>query len=169
MSRLRSVHDIGCKTRWAEAGDFCSKGLSISGKRLCGVFSQCFGVLLACSKGIGYTVVCEYPDVFPKDLPGILPHQEVEFLIDLVPGSGPTSKALYRMAPAELRELSKQLQELLDKGFIRPSVFPWGAPVLFVKRKDGSLWLCIDYRMLNQITMKNKYPLPKIDDLFDQI
>ena len=86
-----------------------------------------------------------------------------------MPGSGAISKAPYRMAPAELRELSCQLQELLDRGFIRPSVSPWGAPVLFVKKKDGTLRLCIDYRMLNQITIKNKYPLPRIDDLFDQL
>ena len=86
-----------------------------------------------------------------------------------MPGSDAISKARYRMAPAELRELSCQLQELLDRGFIRPSVSPWGAPVLFVKKKDGTLRLCIDYRMLNQITIKNKYPLPRIDDLFDQL
>ena len=114
-------------------------------------------------------VVCEYLDVFPEDLPGMLPYREVEFLIDLMPGSGPISKTPYRMASAELRELSKQLQELLDKGFIRPSASPCGAPALFVKKKDGSLQLCIDYQMLNQITIKNKYPLPRIDDLFDQL
>ena len=114
-------------------------------------------------------VVREYPDVFLEDLPGMLPHKEVEFQIDLVPGSGAISKTPYRMAPAELRELSSQLQELLDRGFIRPSVSPWGASILFVKKKDGTLRLCIDYRMLNQITIKNKYPLPRIDDLFDQL
>ena len=94
-------------------------------------------------------VVCEYLNVFLKDLPGMLPHWEVEFLIELVPGSGPISKAPYRMAPTELRELKNQLQELLDKAFIRPSVSTCGVPVLFVKKKDGSLRLCIDYRMLN--------------------
>ena len=81
----------------------------------------------------------------------------------------PISIAPYRMAPMELKELKKQLEELLDKGFIRPSTSPWGAPVLFVKKKDGSLRLCIDYRQLNRITVKNKYPLPRIDDLLDQL
>jgi hypothetical protein len=86
-----------------------------------------------------------------------------------VPGIGPLSKAPYRMAPTELRELKLQLQDLLDKGFVRPSVSLWGALVLFVKNKDGSLILCIDYRELNKVTMQNKYPLPRIDDLFDQL
>jgi len=84
-------------------------------------------------------------------------------------GIAPISKALYRMAPAEMKELKTQLQELLDKGFIRPSVSPWGAPVLFVKKKDGSMRLCVDYRELNKVTIKNRYPLPRIDDLFDQL
>ncbi|RVW79757.1 Transposon Ty3-G Gag-Pol polyprotein [Vitis vinifera] len=114
-------------------------------------------------------IVREYPDVFPEDLPGLPPEREVEFTIDLVPGTGPMSKAPYRMAPMELKELKVQLQELLDKGFIRPSVSPWGAPVLFVKKKDGSMRLCIDYRELNKVTVRNKYPLPRIDDLFDQL
>ena len=97
-------------------------------------------------------VVCKYPNVFPEELPGVPPHREIEFLIDLVSESGLISKASYRMAPTELRELRKPL---LDKGFIKPSVSLWGAPVLFVKKKDGSVRLCIDYRMLNQITVKN--------------
>ena len=84
-------------------------------------------------------------------------------------GTQPISKAPYRMAPIELKELKNQLQELLDKGFIRPSVSPWGAPVLFVKKKDGTMRMCIDYRELNKATIKNKYPLPRIDDLFDQL
>ena len=114
-------------------------------------------------------VVREYPDVFPKDLPGLPPHREVDFAIELEPNTTPISRAPYRMAPAELKELKVQLQELLDKGFIRPSVSPWGAPVLFVKKKDGSMRLCIDYRELNKVTIKNRYPLPRIDDLFDQL
>ncbi|KAL0556312.1 hypothetical protein IC582_004825 [Cucumis melo] len=114
-------------------------------------------------------VVRDYPDVFPEELPGLPPHREVEFAIDLEPGTVPISRAPYRMAPAELKELKVQLQELLDKGFIRPSVSPWGAPVLFIKKKDGSMRLCIDYRELNKVTVKNKYPLPRIDDLFDQL
>ncbi|KAL0560261.1 hypothetical protein IC582_000661 [Cucumis melo] len=114
-------------------------------------------------------VVRDYPDVFPAELPGLPPHREVEFSIELEPGTVPISRAPYRMAPAELKELKVQLQELLDKGFIRPSMSPWGAPVLFVKKKDGSMRLCIDYRELNKVTVKNRYPLPRIDDLFDQL
>ncbi|KAJ9544597.1 hypothetical protein OSB04_024304 [Centaurea solstitialis] len=94
---------------------------------------------------------------------------KVEFHIDLVPGAGPKAKSTYRLAPSEMQELSNQLQELLDKGFIRPSSSPWGDPVLFVKKKDGSFRMCIDYRELNKITIKNRYPLPRIDDLFDQL
>ncbi|KAL0551864.1 hypothetical protein IC582_010953 [Cucumis melo] len=114
-------------------------------------------------------VVRDYPDVFPEELPGLPPHREVEFAIELEPGTVPISRAPYRMAPAELKELKVQLQELLDKGFIRPSVSPWGTPVLFVKKKDGSMRLCIDYRELNKVTVKNRYPLSRIDDLFDQL
>ena len=114
-------------------------------------------------------VVNEYQDVFPEELPGLPPEREVDFTIDLLPGTAPISQAPYRMAPAELKELKTQLQELVDKGFIRPSTSPWGAPVLFVKKKDGTLRLCIDYRKLNRVTIKNKYPLPRIDDLFDQL
>ncbi|KAL5563636.1 hypothetical protein UlMin_033383 [Ulmus minor] len=117
----------------------------------------------------GIAVVREFTDVFPEELPGLPPDREVSFEIDLIPGSAPVSKAPYRMAPEELKELQVQLQELLDKGFIRPSHSPWGAPVLFVKKKDGSLRMCIDYRELNKLTIKNKYPLPRIDDLFDQL
>ncbi|KAL0324943.1 UNVERIFIED_CONTAM: Transposon Ty3-G Gag-Pol polyprotein [Sesamum radiatum] len=114
-------------------------------------------------------VVREFPDVFPEELPGLPPHREVDFEIDTIPGAAPISITPYRMAPLELKELKKQLEELLDKGFIRPSISPWGAPVLFVKKKDGSMRLCIDYRQLNRITIKNKYPLPRIDDLLDQL
>ncbi|KAJ9566126.1 hypothetical protein OSB04_002092 [Centaurea solstitialis] len=114
-------------------------------------------------------VVREFPEVFPEELPGLPPPRQVEFRIDLVPGAGPIAKSPYRLAPSEMQELSKQLQELLDKGFIRPSSSPWGAPVLFVKKKDGSFRMCIDYRELNKITIKNRYPLPRIDDLFDQL
>ncbi|XP_077248532.1 uncharacterized protein LOC143888109 [Tasmannia lanceolata] len=113
-------------------------------------------------------VVREFLDVFPDDFE-LPPHREIDFTIDLVPGTEPISKTPYRMAPAELKELKEQLSELLEKGFIRPSSSPWGAPVLFVKKKDGSLRLCIDYRQLNKVTIKNRYPLPRIDDLFDQL
>ncbi|XP_073112192.1 uncharacterized protein [Elaeis guineensis] len=114
-------------------------------------------------------IMKEFSDVFSDDLPGLPPDREIEFSIDLIPGTSSVSKAPYRMAPAELKELQKQLQELLDKRFIRPSVSSWGALVLFVKKKDGSLRLCIDYRELNKVTVRNKYPLPRIDDLFDQL
>jgi hypothetical protein len=114
-------------------------------------------------------IVREFVDVFPEKLPRIPPDREIEFTIDLLPNTAPISKAPYRMASLELKELKDQLQELLDKGFIRPSVSPWGAPVLFVKKKDGSMRLCIDYQELNKVTIKNRYPLPRIDDLFDQL
>jgi hypothetical protein len=114
-------------------------------------------------------VVCEYSDVFPEELPGMSPEWDIEFAIELQPGTTPISKRPYRMPPAELAELKKQLQELLDKGFIRPSTSPWGCPALFVKKKDESLRLCIDYRPFNAVTIQNKYPLPRIDVLFDQL
>ncbi|GJS35611.1 hypothetical protein Tco_0533993 [Tanacetum coccineum] len=114
-------------------------------------------------------IIRDFPEVFPKDLLGIPPARQVEFQIDLVPGAAPVAQAPYRLAPSEMKELAEQLQELSDKGFIRPSSSPWGAPVLFVKKKDGSFRMCIDYRKLNKLTVKNRYPLPRIDDLFDQL
>ena len=113
--------------------------------------------------------VSDFPNMFPKEFPGLPPQRKIEFAIDVVPGATPTSITPYRMDPTELKELKLQLQELLEKGFIRPCVSPWGALVLFVKKKDGTLRLCIDYRQLNKLTIKNKYSLPKIDDLFDQL
>ncbi|GJS36587.1 putative reverse transcriptase domain-containing protein [Tanacetum coccineum] len=107
--------------------------------------------------------------LFPEDLPGIPPTRQVEFQIDLIPGAAPVARAPYRLASSEMKELSNQLQELSDKGFIRPSSSPWGAPVLFVKKRDGSFWMYIDYRELNKLTVKNRYPLPIIDDLSDQL
>jgi len=114
-------------------------------------------------------VVCEYPDVFSDDLPGMPLDRNVEFAIELQPGTAPISRRPYRMTPNELTKLKKQLQELLDKGYIRPSTSPWGCPALFVKKKDQSLRMCVDYRPLNAVTIKNKYPLPRIDILFDQL
>ena len=114
-------------------------------------------------------VVREFPNVFPEDLPGIPIDREIEFSIDLLPETSSILKAPYWMAPTKLKELKEQLQELLDKGYIRPSASPWGAPILFVRKKDGTLRLCIDYRELNRVTVRNKYPLPHIDDLFDQL
>ncbi|GJW43165.1 putative reverse transcriptase domain-containing protein [Tanacetum coccineum] len=114
-------------------------------------------------------IVQDFPEVFPEDLPGIPPTRQMEFQIDLIPGAAPVARAPYRLAPSEMKELSDQLKELSDKGFIRPSSSPWGAPVLFVKKKDGSFRMCIDYQELNKLTVKNRYPLPRIDDLFDQL
>ncbi|GJU12984.1 putative reverse transcriptase domain-containing protein [Tanacetum coccineum] len=114
-------------------------------------------------------IVRDFLEIFPEDLPGLPPARPVEFQIDLIPGDTPVARAPYRLAPSEMKELSEQLQELSDKGFIRPSSLPWGAPVLFVKKKDGSFRMCIDYRELNKLTVKNRYPLPRIDDLFDQL
>jgi hypothetical protein len=114
-------------------------------------------------------VVCDYPDVFSDELSGTPPDRDIEFAIELQPETAPISKRPYRMPPAELAELKKQLQELLDKGFIRPCTSPWRCLALFVKKKDESLRLCVDYRPLNAVTIKNKYPLPRIDVLFDQL
>jgi hypothetical protein len=114
-------------------------------------------------------VVNEFPDLFPEDLPGMPPDRDIEFSIELIPGTAPISKRPYRMDVKDLAELKKQIEELLSKGFICPSSSPWGAPTLFVDKKDGSRRLCIDYRSLNEVTIKNKYPLPRIEDLFDQM
>ena len=115
-------------------------------------------------------VIREFPDVFPEELPGVPHEREVDLSIEVVQGTTPSSRAPpYRMAPTKLKELKTQLQELLDKGFIRPSVSPWGSPVLFVKKKDGTLPMCINYRQINKVTVKNKYSLPRIEDLFDQL
>ncbi|GJZ88902.1 putative reverse transcriptase domain-containing protein [Tanacetum coccineum] len=114
-------------------------------------------------------IIREFLEVFPDDLPGLPPARQVEFQINLVPSAAPVARIPYQLAPAEMQELSTQLQELSDKGFIRPSSSPLGAPVLFVKKKYGSFWMCIDYRELNKLTMKNRYPLLRIDHLFDQL
>ncbi|XP_052734108.1 uncharacterized protein LOC128196656 [Vigna angularis] len=121
------------------------------------------------SSNNGRSVVDEFPEVFLEEIPGLPPVREVEFTIDLVTTVAPISVQPYRMSPAELAELKTQIEELMDKQFIRLSVSPWGAPVLLVKKKDGSSRLCIDYRQLNKLTIKNKYPLPRIDDLLDQL
>ena len=113
-------------------------------------------------------IVNEFMDVFPSEISGMPPARAVEFTIDLLPRTAPISKTpYYRMTPYVMSELKTQLQELLVKGYIRPSASTWGAPVLFMKKKDGSMRLCIDYRELNNVTIKNKYPLSKIDDMFD--
>ena len=114
-------------------------------------------------------VVDEYPDIFPEELPGMPSDRDGIFVIDLIPGTPHIAKKPYRMAASELAELKKHLGELQQSGFIKPSSSLWGAPVLFVKKKDGSIRMCMDYRALNEVTIKNKYPLPRIDDLFGQL
>jgi hypothetical protein len=133
-----------------------------------------YAILALNEKGIAeglehLPVVKEFADVFPEELPGMPPERELEFTIDLKPGTEPIARTPYRMSTPELQELKMQLKELLDLGLIRPSVLPWGAPVIFIRKKDGSWRLCIDYRQLNKATIKNQYPLPRIDDLFDQM
>jgi hypothetical protein len=113
-------------------------------------------------------VVSDFPNVFPEELPGMPPDREVEFVIDLLPGTVPISKRPYKMSVEELKELKKQLTELQEAGYICPSSSPWGAQVLFIQKKDGSQRMCVDYRSLNDVIMKNKYPLPRVEDLFDQ-
>jgi hypothetical protein len=113
--------------------------------------------------------VSEFLDVFPEELPSMPPNREIEFVIELVPGTAPIFKRPYRMAANQLAELKEQLQELLDKGYIHLSASPWGAPIIFVPEKDGTWRMCVDYRSLNEVTIKNKYPLPRIDDIFDQL
>jgi hypothetical protein len=112
-------------------------------------------------------VVSEFPDVFPKDLPGMPPERNVEFAIQLIPGTAHISKRAYRVSRPEFVELKKQIDELSEKGYIRPSTSPWGTPVLFLEKKDGTKRMCINYRALNEVTIKNMYPLPRIEDLFD--
>ncbi|WVZ49538.1 hypothetical protein U9M48_000886 [Paspalum notatum var. saurae] len=118
----------------------------------------------------GIRIVCDYPDVFPDELPGMLPDRDIEFLIELLPGTAPIAMRQYRMAPIEHEEVKKNIDELLAKGYIRPSSSPWAFPVLLVEKKDTDVKrMCVDYRALNKVTIKNKYPLPRIDDLFDQL
>jgi hypothetical protein len=114
-------------------------------------------------------IVCEYLDVFLEEILGMPPDHDIEFSIELLLGTAPISKRAYRMDVKDLMKLKKQIEELLEKGFIRPSSSPRGASVLFVNNKDGSRRMCVDYRSLNEVTIKNKYPLPRIEDLFDQM
>ena len=118
---------------------------------------------------MSFPVVKDFSEVFPDDILGLQLKREIYFSIDLVPRAAPISAPPYRMSPAELAELKKHIEELLEKKFIRPSVSPWGAPVLLVKKKYGGFRLCVDYRKLNKVTIKNKYSLPRIDDLIDQL
>jgi hypothetical protein len=124
---------------------------------------------LDASQGSEVPVVNEFPDVFPEELPCMPLDRDIEFVIELKPGTAPIYKTTYRMATPELVELKEHIKELLEKRFIHPSSSPWGAPVIFVPKKDGTQRLCIDYRTLNEVTVKNMYPLPRIDDLFNQL
>jgi hypothetical protein len=124
---------------------------------------------LDASQGSEVPVVNEFPDVFPKELPSTPPDRDIEFVIELKLGTTPIYNIPYRMATPELAKLKEHIKELLEEGFIHPSSSPWGAPVIFVPKKDGTQRLCLDYRALNEVTIKNKYPLPKIDDMFDQL
>jgi hypothetical protein len=114
-------------------------------------------------------VVCDYPDVFLEELPGMPPDRDVEFVIDLLPGTTPISKRPYKMSSDQLQELKPQIKELMGKGSIRASSSHWGAPIIIVGKKDGTQRMCVDYRSLNDVTIKNRYPLPRIEDLFDQM
>jgi hypothetical protein len=124
---------------------------------------------LDASPGSEVPVVNEFPNVFPEELPGTPPDRDIEFVIKLKPGTAPIYKTPFRMTTLKFAELKEHIRELLEKGFIHPSSSPWGAPVIFVPKKDGTQRLCVDYRALNEVTVKNKYPLPRIDDLFDQL
>jgi hypothetical protein len=125
--------------------------------------------LLDGSQGSEVPVINEFPDVSPEELLVMPPDRGIEFVIELKPGTTPIYKTPYRMATPELAELKEHIKELLEKGFIRPSSSPWGAPMIFVPKKDGTQRLCVDYHALNEVTVKNKYPLPRIDNLFDQL
>jgi hypothetical protein len=124
---------------------------------------------LGASQGSEVPVVNEFPDVFPEELPGMPPERDIKFVTELKPGTTPIYKTPFRMTTLELAELKEHIKELLGKGFIHPSSSPWGAPVIFVLKKDGTQRSCVDYRALNEVTIKNKYPLPRIDDIFDQL
>jgi hypothetical protein len=124
---------------------------------------------LDASQGSEVPVVNEFSNVFPKELPGMLPDRDIDFVIELKPGTAPIYKTSFRMTTPKLAELKEHIKELLEKGFIRPSSSPWGAPVIFVPKKDGTQRLCVDYRALNGVIIKNKYLLPRINDLFDQL
>jgi hypothetical protein len=124
---------------------------------------------LDANQGPEVPVVSKFSDIFPEELPGMLPDHDIEFVIELMPSTAPIYKSPYRMATLEIAELKEHIKELLEKGFIRLSSSPWGAPVIFVPKMDGTQKLCVDYRVLNEVAIKNKYLLPRIDDLFDQL
>ncbi|GJW46223.1 putative nucleotidyltransferase, ribonuclease H, partial [Tanacetum coccineum] len=148
---------------------FNGENLEVRGERPKGNLKQLKTMKVTKPKLEDIPVVRDFPSVFLEDLSGLPPSREVEFRIDLILGAMPVAKSPYRLAHTKMQELSNQLKELQEKGFIRPSSSPWGAPVLFMKKKDGSFRMCIDYRELNKLTIMNRYPLPEIDDLFDQL
>ncbi|GJZ21821.1 hypothetical protein Tco_0558860 [Tanacetum coccineum] len=174
IEKMESVQDMsGCsidqKVKYT-AGSFVGKALTCLGLAHAAYTDRISRVGEAGDKKQEEIIVVrDFLEVFPDDLSGLPPIREIEFQIELTPGVIPVAKFPYRLAPSELEELSGQLKELQDKGFIRPVSSPWGASVLFVKKKDGSFRMCIDYRELNKLTVKNRYPLPRIDDLFDQL
>nr|XP_043625615.1 uncharacterized protein LOC122597044 [Erigeron canadensis] len=143
--------------------------LEIHGERTETIYRHLMSATEKVVKLANIPIVRDFSDVLPDDVVGLPPPRQVEFRIDLVPNAMLVAKSPYRLASSEMQELATQLQELQDKGFIRPSSSPWGAPILFVKEKDGSFHMCIDYRELNKLTIKNRYPLPRIDELFDQL
>ncbi|GKD39758.1 hypothetical protein Tco_1259965, partial [Tanacetum coccineum] len=167
LSKLRAK--IVCLEKIVQILLSNGENLEVHGERLEGNLKQLKTMKVNEPKLEDIPVVREFPGVFSKDLSSLPLSREVEFRIDLIPGSMPVAKSPYRLAPTERQQLSNQLKELQDKGFIRPSSSPWGAPMLFVKKKDGSFRMCIDYRELNKLTIKNRYPLPRVDDLFDQL
>ncbi|GJW13325.1 putative reverse transcriptase domain-containing protein [Tanacetum coccineum] len=167
LSRNKAV--IVCHEKVVEIPLESGEALRVHRERALGLDKTLMNANVGEPKMNEIPVVREFSDVFLEDLLGLPPQRQVEFRIELVAGATPVAKSPYRLAPSEMQELSGQLQELQDKGFIRPSHSPWGAPVLFVKKKDGSFRMCIDYRELNKLTVKNRYPLPRIDDLFDQL
>ncbi|GJT88771.1 putative nucleotidyltransferase, ribonuclease H [Tanacetum coccineum] len=167
LSKLRAK--IVCYEKIVQIPLSNGENLEVHGERPEGNLKQLKTMKVNEPKLEDIPVVRNFPGVFPEDLSGLPPSHEVEFRIDLIPRAMPVAKSPYHLAPTEMQELSDQLKELQDKGFIRPSSSPWGAPVLFVKKKDGSFRMCVDYRELNKLTIKNRYPLPRIDDLFDQL
>ncbi|GJZ36993.1 putative reverse transcriptase domain-containing protein [Tanacetum coccineum] len=161
--------ELVCHEKVVEIPLIGGKILRVQGESVLGVGKTLMNVKVDEPKMGDISMVRDFVDVFLEDLSRLPPQRQVEFHIDLIPGAMPVAKSPYRLAPSEMQELSGQLQELQDKGFIPPSHSLWGAPVLFVKKKDGSFRMCIDYRELNKLTVKNRYPLPRIDDLFDQL
>ncbi|GJX41466.1 putative nucleotidyltransferase, ribonuclease H [Tanacetum coccineum] len=160
---------IVCHEKMVEIPLEGGEALRVHGERALGLDKTLMNANVGEPKMNEIPIVREFSDVFPEDLSGLPPQRQVEFRIELVAGAAPVARSPYRLAPSEMQELSGQLQELQDKGFIRPSHSPWGAPVLFVKKKDGSFHMCINYRELNKLTVNNRYLLPRIDDLFDQL